>query len=355
MKAVVLRGGAFVIDEKPDPVPGRGQILVATKSCGICGTDLHARHHLDGFLDGLRRSGSPIPTDPSRDVIFGHEFCGEVLDHGPDTDTRLRPGTLIVGLPFVTGPRGADYVGYSNDFPGGFAEQMVLTEKLAYPVPNGLDATHAALTEPFAIGVHAVGRAAVQIPEGAVIMVVGCGPIGLSVIAALKARGHGPVIGVDYSPARRRFAEAVGADETVDAARETQAEIWARSGTGKGRRPVVFECVGRPGVVKAIIAEVPPRAVVVVVGNVLEESAIDQVVAFNKEIDICFTQNYAPAEFRETLHAIAEGRIDVSPVLTGVIGPGDVEDAFAALADPETHAKIVLSFETHPPMNGDMQ
>ncbi len=346
MKAMVLRGGAFVLDERPEPVPTRGQILVATNTCGICGTDLHARHHLAAFLKGLQRSGSPIPTDATDDVILGHEFCGEVLDHGPDTDTRFKPGTLVVGLPFVTGPQGADYVGYSNRFPGGFAERMVLTEKLAFAVPNGLDATRAALTEPLAIGVHAVGRAVPQIPEAAVILVVGCGPIGLSVIAALKARGLGPVIGVDYSSARRRVAEAVGADETIDANLETQTDIWARTGAGKRRRAVVFECVGRPGLVQSIIEQVPPRALVVVVGNVLGESSIDQVIAFNKEIDICFTQNYAPAEFGQTLHAIAEGQIDVAPVLTGVVAPEQVEEAFAALATPEKHAKIIISFET---------
>ncbi|MDO7842165.1 zinc-binding dehydrogenase [Sphingomonas immobilis] len=343
MRAVVLQNGAFRIDDKPEPVPGAGQILVATKTCGICGTDLHARHHLDSFLEGLSRSGDPLPVDPAQDVIFGHEFCGEVLDHGPDTDPRLKPGTLVVALPYVTGQHGAEYVGYSNRFPGGFAERMVLTEKLAFAVPNGLSATRAALTEPFAVGAHAVARA--DVPAGAIVMVVGCGPIGLAVIAALKARGIGPVIGIDYSPGRRRFAEALGADDVVDAARETQAEVWARQPVSRSRRAVVFECVGRPGVAQNVIDQVPKQAIVVVVGNVLEPSSIDQVIAFNKELDVRFSMNYSPAEFRQTLHDIAEGRIDADKVLTGVVAPEGVEQAFADLADGETHAKIVVSFE----------
>lgn len=344
MRAVVLRNGTFRMDEKPEPEPATGQILVATKTCGICGTDLHARHHLDTFLEGLARSGDALPVDPTQDVIFGHEFCGEVLDHGPGTDARLKPGTLIVALPYVTGQLGAEYVGYSNRFPGGFAERMVLTEKLAFAVPNGLPATKAALTEPFAVGAHAVARA--DIPAGAVVMVVGCGPIGLAVIAALKARGIGPVIGIDYSPGRRRFAEAIGADEVVDAAQETQAQVWARQPIARGRRAVVFECVGRPGVAQAVIDQVPKQAIVVVVGNVLEPSSIDQVIAFNKELDIRFSMNYAPGEFRQTLHDIAEGRIDVDRVLAGVVQPEGVEQAFADLADAEVHAKIVVSLES---------
>ncbi|MBV9842741.1 MAG: zinc-binding dehydrogenase [Sphingomonadaceae bacterium] len=343
MRAVVLRNGELVVAEQPEPVPGKGQLLVGTRTCGICGTDLHARHHIDGFLNGLKRSGSPLPTDPQRDVVFGHEFCGEVLDNGPETAGTFKPGTLVVGLPYVTGPKGADYVGYSNDYPGGFAERMVLTERLLFAVSNGLSPEHAALTEPFAIGEHAVERA--RVPEGAVILVIGCGPIGLSVIAALKSRGLGPVVATDFSRARRRFAEAIGADEVVDAARETQAEIWARLKPNRSRRAVAFECVGRPGVVQKVIDELPRNALIVVVGNVLEESHIDQVVAFNKEIDICFTQNYHPAEFKATLDNIAEGRIDVAPVLTGVVAPEGVADAFEALADPERHAKIVVTFD----------
>lgn len=343
MRAIVLRQGALVLDEQPEPTPGKGQLLVATRTCGICGTDLHARHHIDGFLAGLKRSGSPLPTVADRDVVMGHEFCGEVLDHGPETAGRFKPGTLVVGLPYVTGPKGADYVGYSNDYPGGFAERMVLTERLLFAVPNGLSPEHAALTEPFAIGEHAVERA--RVPEGALILVVGCGPIGLAVIAALKSRGLGPVVATDFSPARRRFAEAMGADEVVDANVETQAEIWARLKPGRNRRAVAFECVGRPGVAQTVIDDLPRNALLVVLGNVLEESHIDQVVAFNKEIDICFAQNYHPAEFKATLDNIAEGRIKVEPVLTGIVAPESVADAFDALADPERHAKIILRFE----------
>lgn len=342
MKGVILRGGKLVVDELAEPAPGPGQVLVETHACGICGTDLHALRHMRDFLDGLRRSGGPLPTDPDRDIAFGHEFCGEILDHGPG-EARFKPGTMVVGLPYVTGPEGAEYVGYSNRYPGGFAERMVLTERLLFAVPNGLDANRAALTEPFAVGAHAVARA--DIHRDAAIMVVGCGPIGLAVIAALKARGLGPVIAVDFSPARRLFAERLGADEVVDAAAETQASIWARHRAGKrGPRAVAFECVGRPGVAQKVIDDLPVGSRLVVVGNVLEQSSIDQVVAFNKELDICFSLNYSPVEFSRTLDDIAEGRIDVDPVLTGVVAPEEVEQAFAALADPERHAKIVINF-----------
>jgi 2-desacetyl-2-hydroxyethyl bacteriochlorophyllide A dehydrogenase len=345
MKAVVLQDGALTMEDVPEPAPAEGQLLLSTRTCGICGTDLHARHHLDSFLQGLASSGSPLPTDPKGKVIMGHEFCGEVIGRGPSTSDRIGDGRLVVALPFLTGPRGAEYVGYSDQFPGGFAERMVITEKLAFEVPNGLPAEQAAMTEPFAVGVHAVARANIG-SDPCAIMVVGCGPIGLAVIAALKARGLGPVIGVDFSAGRRRFAEAVGADEVVDAAAETQASIWARHGAGRrGRRAIVFECVGRPGVVQSIIDEVPRGTKVVVVGNSLEPSSIDQVKAFNLELEIVFAMNYSPAEFGQTLGDIAEGRIDTGAMLTGTVKPEGVEQAFTDLRDAERHAKILIRFD----------
>jgi 2-desacetyl-2-hydroxyethyl bacteriochlorophyllide A dehydrogenase len=343
MRAVVTRREKLYCEDVAPPTPGEGQVLARTLTCGICGTDLHALRHLRGFLDGLARSGGPLPTDPDGDVIFGHEFCAEIVDYGPNAARRLKQGARVVGLPFVTGPRGADYIGYSNHYPGGFAEQMVLTERLLMEVPNGLSAELAALTEPFSVGAHAVARAGDL--AGAAIMIVGCGPIGLAVIAALKARGLGPVIGLDFSPARRRFAEKLGADETVDPRGEAPPAVWARlSAGGKRRRPVVFECVGRPGAAQDAVAACPRQGVVVVVGNALEPCVIDQVMAFNKELDIRFSMNFTREEFERTLHDIAEGRIIAAEILTGVVAPEEVAAAFEDLKSGEHHAKIVVKF-----------
>jgi threonine dehydrogenase-like Zn-dependent dehydrogenase len=154
------------------------------------------------------------------------------------------------------------------------------------------------------------------------------------------------VIGLDYSPGRRGFAEALGADETVDPAVEPLEAVWARHGAGKrGPRAVAFECVGRPGAAQGVVAASPTTGLVVVVGNSLEPSAIDQVMAFNKELDIRFSLNYSTAEFRATLDDIAEGRIDAARALTGVVAPEGVADAFEALRNPERHAKIVIAFD----------
>src|ERR1700752_2134891 len=119
------------------------------------------------------------PMDPSRDVVFGHEFCCEVLDYGPSTQKRFKPGARVCSIPALLSAEGPKGIGYSNDNVGGYAERMLLSEALLLEVPNGLLAEHAALTEPLAVGVHAVARA--NIVGGEVPLVIGCGPVGLAV------------------------------------------------------------------------------------------------------------------------------------------------------------------------------
>src|SRR6187399_2946679 len=204
MKAVVRRSSRLVLDDVPDPVPQPGTVLTKTLACGICGSDLHALEHMDRIVEGARRSGSPFVLDPSRDVVMGHEFAAEIIDYGPGSSRPYPIGTQVCAMPVTLGASGIATVGYSNEFPGGYGERMLLQEMLLLPIPNGLAPHHAALTEPMAVGLHAVAMASLT-PDD-VPLVVGCGPIGLAVIAALKLAGASPIVASDFSPARRALA-----------------------------------------------------------------------------------------------------------------------------------------------------
>ena len=111
---------------------------------------------------------------------------------------RFKPGTRVVTVPVLFGPAGMAAIGYSNTYPGGFAERMLVSDPMLIEIPNGLSDRQAAMTEPFAVGAHAVAKAAIDEPSAA--LVVGCGPVGLAVIASLKAEGYGPVAAADFSP-----------------------------------------------------------------------------------------------------------------------------------------------------------
>ncbi len=355
MRAVVRRDKQLVCDEIEELTPGAGQVLVRTLACGICGSDLHALHHMEHMIDLSRRAGAPDSGfDPTADTVFGHEFCAEILDHGPGSSKALKAGTRVVSVPVTLTDGGMEALGFSNRLPGGFAERMLLSEALILAVPNGLPTDQAALTEPFAVGLHAVAKA--RMDADSVALVVGCGPVGLAVIAALKAAGHGPVIAADFSPRRRAAAEKLGADIIIDPAKESPHDRWEALGVPKARgaqqmmrmmgksfgRPIVFECVGAPGVVQALIEAAPAGAQIVVAGVCMETDRIEPSIAITKEIELTFVFGYSPEEFAATLGNIAEGRIDVSGLVTGKVGLDGVAKAFTDLGDPEAHVKILV-------------
>ena len=356
MRAAIFRNRDFVVDTLPDPTPGAGQVLVKTVCCGICGTDLHTARFTDQFVERSKKTAGRWTMDPSRDLVFGHEFCCEVMEHGPGTDKKLKPGTLVVSMPLTLDGNVVQGLGYNNDIPGGFAQYMPLAERMLLAVPNGLPADEAALTEPIAVGWHAVQSARMGTDD--VPLVVGCGPVGLSVIAALKVKGVRPIIDADYSPGRRALALAMGADIVVDPAQHSPYETWTQHGTPPGFDPsryaqlfglgpklrpaVIFECVGVPGVIQQIIDGAPAGARIVVVGVCMETDRIEPFFGILKQVNIQFVLAYTVAEFAESLHLIAEGKVDVSPLITGTVGLDGVKGAFADLANPETHAKILV-------------
>jgi threonine dehydrogenase-like Zn-dependent dehydrogenase len=355
MRAAVTRTGHIEVTEVADPVPGSGHVLVRPLAAGICGSDLHAAQDLRRFADLSTRVGLPGGLDPDQGVVFGHEFCAEVVEHGPDTAGTLAVGTRVCCVPTIFGPTGPEAVGYSNRFPGALAERMVLQEALLLPVPDGLATDLAALTEPLAVGEHAVGLARLTGDEAC--LVVGCGPVGLAVVAALKARGQGPVVAADFSPTRRRLAEALGADVVLDPAETSPYGRWEDLGVPANpldraaremfgvpfTEAVIFEAVGVPGMLQAIIDGAPPKARVVVVGVCMETDHIQPFFGVVKELELRFAFGYTAAEFAATLDRLAEGSLAaVGELVTDVVDLDGAPGAFAALAHPGEHGKVLV-------------
>jgi threonine dehydrogenase-like Zn-dependent dehydrogenase len=337
MRASVLRDGRMVYrDDVPDPVPGPGQVLVAVRSCGICGSDLHFAKYGAEVLALTNRIGGAaaggMSLDLTRDVFMGHEFSAEVLEAGPDTETHP-PGTLVTSLPVLLSAKGAEPIVYSNSTIGGYAERMLLSAPLLMPIPNGLDFKHAALTEPMAVGSHAVNKS--NIAPGEMALVLGCGPIGIAIIAALRTRGVESIVASDFSPKRRELATAMGAHQTLDAAQGSPFDTV--------KPAVVFEAVGVPGIIDEVLSRARPGIRLVVAGVCMQPDTVHPFFAIAKEINVQFVLAYTPDEFAGSLRALAEGDIDVTPLITGEVGLDGVGAAFDDLADPARHCKILVT------------
>ena len=353
MRAVIRRAGALVVGDMAVPVPEAGQVLVRTLACGICGSDLHALDHYDHMIEMSERLGAPGHMKRGADTVFGHEFCCEVLDNGPGGG-RFKAGTRVVSIPGLITPTGFETVGYSSRIPGGFAEHIVLSDMLMLEVPNGLAAEQAALTEPLAVGEHAVAKAEPAADQ--VYLVIGCGPVGLAVIAALTARGVGPIVACDFSAERRAAAERMGAHRLVDPAELSPHSAWSEFGVpatpGEGlmamaqglevKRPVIFECVGAPGVLQALAQAAPRGTRIVVAGVCMQTDTIEPFAFIAKEIELRFVLGYTPEEFAASLTNLAQGKTRYNEIVTGVVGLDETPAAFTALQTDKSQIKILV-------------
>ncbi len=349
MRATVMSNWELRVDDIDMPTAGPGQVLTKVLSCGICGSDLHLLKHgeesrrlsdeLAAENADARSPDEPAVNmfDPAGDLVMGHEFCCEVVETGPGV-TNLSVGDVIVSMPIVFDASGIHPIGFSNLYPGGYAEYMALNELLAIKVPAGLPHEMAAMTEPLAVGVHAVAKSGIAPGDAAIV--IGLGPVGLACIAAMKMLGIGPIVGADFSPARRALAEQLGCDEVVDPNEETAIRAWRRV---DGTKPlVVFEAVGVPGMIEHTMRMAPKNSRILIVGACMQEDHVHPMLGISKELSLQFVLGYTPEEFAGSLDAIATERVDLSPLLTGTVGIDDIPRAFNDLANPEVHAKILV-------------
>ena len=352
MRAAILQGSSITVDTWPDPEPGPGHLLVSPIATGICGSDLHYRERAiaaEAALPEDQRNSLPR-------IVPGHEFSARLVDVGPDTDTRLKPGDRLVALPFThsaNAQQGFEVIGLSTVYSGGLATLSVIDAVRAFAIPDEVPDDLAALTEPLAVGLHAVNLAN-RNPGPNVVL--GCGPVGLAVILALVREGQRPILAADFSHQRRSAAEALGADFVIDPSDQSPYEHWLDLGfeaqppspllerTFRGLPPGanIFDCVGTLGLLDRIIKGAPRHSHVITVGVCAHEDKLTPREAIVTELTLEFSFAYRPEEFQDALDFIAAEPDRVRRLITSHLPLSETADAFDRLAKNPEEIKILI-------------
>ncbi len=342
MKVVVIHEAKDLrIEDRPEPVPGPGEVKVRMATGGVCGSDLHYYNH-GGF--GTVRLKEPM--------ILGHEVAGRVEALGTGVDT-LKVGDLVAVSP--SRPcRQCDYCqrglhnhclnmrfyGSAMPFPhiqGAFRESLVADALQCVPA-EGLTSGEAAMAEPLAVTLHATRRAGEML--GKRVLVTGCGPIGVLVILAARRAGAAEIVATDLTANALAMAKRVGADRVIDMAAEPEAlEAY---NANKGTFDVLFECSGAPKALAGGIAALRPRSVVVQLG-LGGEMAVPMMQVTAKEIDLRGSFRFHE-EFPLAVKLMQAGLIDVKPLISHTIPASEAKRAFELANDRSQAMKVQLAF-----------
>ncbi len=339
MKAAYILDGKVHVGEVPDPVPGKGQALVRTHRCGLCASEAHFLHAGQNVVDLSREHGGPYAgLDLSRPFVPGHEYVGEIIDYGPGSKRTVKTGRRVTSVPIMRQAGAHAVIGFNNDCPGGFGQYMLLDEDMLMEVPADLDDDRAAMTEPLAVGLEHARRG--RPGKGDVALVLGCGAIGLGVIAGLKLMGIGPIVAADFQPGRRAVALKMGADIAVDP-REISPYAPIPD-LGMRQVNLVYECVGLPGLLQQIIQSVCFDARIVMGGYCMEPDQLLVFSAQNKRLTVHFAGGEEPQDMELALRSIADGTIDISPWLGPRIALSGVGQALEEMSGPLAAIRTVV-------------
>ena len=349
MRAGVLKGGQFAVRDLPIPTPGKGQILVRSLACGICASDIH-------FMDNPKSVAADTTGlwnyDAAADIVMGHETCAEIVDYGPGTERKWKAGTRVSSIPVLIQPDVVRILGYSADAPGGYAQYFLMSEVVAKQVEGDLPSELVAVADAMAVGWHYVKAAAITPKE--VPLVIGCGAIGISVIAALKRLGIGPIVAADFKPGRRELAKIMGADTIIDPAAMSPYAGWREIAYGSAKikrgvfgavdlkRCVAFECVGLPGVLGSIVNECEPATRIYSAGGCPEGDHIHSMAAHNKGLNIQFGGGPEAHHWYEAMDEVCSGSIDVRPVVGEVVSLDNLPQSIDRARKGDGPARIVV-------------
>jgi len=339
MKAAVMNEqGVLAVQDVPDPNAGPGQVVIKIGYCGICGSDVHY------LQTGYLRPGA----------ILGHEFVGRVVEVGEGVDNLAVGDRVMPGGRFVPCGRCAACQQGRYDLcllkgnllllkdrsvygamPGAFAEYRAAFAQAVRRVPEGVTDHAAAVAEPLAVACLAVRHSKLMLGDAAVIL--GAGPIGLLVLQVLRVSGALPVYVAEISARRAAMAERFAADRVFNPTTcDLPAEVMQLTGVGAD---VVFECAGGPTTLQLAVETIREHGRIVLAAVRMENTTILPVDWILKHAEV---KAFIGGHFPSAVALLAEHKVDVEPLITDVIGLGDIQSMFQYLSKPNDQIKVLV-------------
>jgi L-iditol 2-dehydrogenase len=343
MKAVmkVAPGvGNIALQDIPEPEPAKGQVKIAVRAAGICGTDLHI------YNDEFRCSPP---------VVLGHEVAGEVVALGPDV-AGIKVGSRVTTETYFSTCGRCRYcrAGQANlclnrrsigsAVNGGFTSYLVVPARNVHPLPESVGYRAGALTEPLACVVHGVLGASTTLP-GDVAVIAGPGAIGLLTLQVVKAAGAKAImLGTSFDARRLELARSLGADYALDVERE-DAEGLVRELTPEGLgADVVYECSGAGSAAAALLELVRRRGRYVQIGLFGKPVLWDLDQLCYKELTVTGSNASVPSAWLRALQLLASGAVRTEPLISDVYGLSQWQRAFEAF-EARRGVKLLLEPE----------
>ncbi len=337
MKALVFDGVGrpLRLAERPDPTPGPDEVVLRVSACGICGSDLHI-------------SEDPAPFGIAPGFVLGHEISGQVVACGAAVND-LKPGDTVAVVPMRgCGSCGACRAGDPGRCPamsligGGYAEFVTVAERQCHRLPEGIAPADGALAEPLAVALHCVVRSGLR--PGDRVAILGAGPIGLLVGFWARRMGAARVVLADLHTHQRDRALALGATDFAlsgDRLAQNLAEL------SDGAPDIVFDCVGKRGVLQSATEAVRPQGKVIGVGLCVGGDEWDPFIALSKELELIFAVFFHQRnEFGVALDALSSGPFAPQAIITDRIGLSPVPRVFEGLRRRTTQCKVLIQPET---------
>ncbi|BAS28041.1 zinc-dependent alcohol dehydrogenase [Limnochorda pilosa] len=339
MRAALFREiGSIVVEDRPVPEPGPGEVRIKPLAVGICGSDMHA------FA-----GEHPFVHPP---IVLGHEIGAQVDEVGPGVE-ELRPGQLVTVEPnLVCGTCHNCRTGRYNicenlrvigcvGYDGAMTEYMVVPSEKVFPVPAHWSAERAALVEPVAVGVHAIRQGGFQ--PGQNVLVLGAGIIGLVTAQAARAFGAGRIIVVDLLGSRLERARGLGFTDVVNnATADLQQELRRLL---KGELPdMIFDCVAIQPTLDTAVEIARKGTRIVVVGVPAGRLSVPMHLVQDRELELVGTLMYRREDYDASIRLMESGAISTEGFITHRFAMDQVMEAFSvAINQKETALKVMLT------------